>query len=86
MAPSVVSHVIPLLDVDEVTPDAIRALRAVAERHIGELTDALLDPERPFAVRRRLARVLSACASQRAADGLLLALDELRFEVRAQSA
>ncbi len=86
LAPSMVSHVIPLLEVDEVTPDAIRALRAVAERHIGEFTDALLDPERPFAVRRRLARVLSACASQRAADGLLLALDDLRFEVRAQSA
>jgi ATP:ADP antiporter, AAA family len=48
------------------------------------LTDALLDPNQPFAVRRRLARVFSICVSQRAVDALLLALDDLRFEVRFQ--
>jgi hypothetical protein len=57
----------------------------VAEEHVGELIDALLDPNQPFAVRRRLARVFSVCASQRAADGLLLGLDDLRFEVRYQA-
>ncbi|HKT81292.1 MAG TPA: hypothetical protein VJP86_13790, partial [Vicinamibacterales bacterium] len=34
--------------------------------------------------RRRLARVFSICVSQRAVDGLLLGLDDLRFEVRLQ--
>jgi hypothetical protein len=48
------------------------------------LTDALLDPNQPFAVRRRLARVFSVCVSQRAADGLLAGLDDQRFEVRFQ--
>ena len=37
-------------------------------------------------VRRRLARVFSVCISQRAADGLLIGLEDLRFEVRYQTA
>jgi hypothetical protein len=56
----------------------------VADQHTGQLTDALLDPNQPFAVRRRLPRVFSACTSQRAADGLLLGLADQRFEVRFQ--
>ena len=48
------------------------------------LIDALIDPNQDFAVRRRLARVFSVCVSQRAADGLMLGLDDLRFEVRFQ--
>ena len=56
----------------------------MAEEHVGELIDALLDPNQPFAVRRRLARVFSVCVSQRAVDGLLLGLEDLRFEVRFQ--
>jgi hypothetical protein len=43
----------------------------------------MLDPGQDFTIRRRLARVLWACTSQRAVDGLLLALDD-RFEVRFQ--
>ncbi len=34
--------------------------------------------------RRRLARVFSVCVSQRAVDGVLLGLEDLRFEVRFQ--
>jgi ATP:ADP antiporter, AAA family len=79
-----VPHVVPLLAWDPVAEDAVRALRKVAEEHVGQLTDALIDPNQPFAVRRRLARVFSVCVSQRAADGLLLGLDDLRFEVRFQ--
>jgi hypothetical protein len=81
-----VSHVIPLLAWDPVAEDAVNALRRVAEEHIGTLTDALIDPNQDFAVRRRLPRVFSVCVSQRAADGLLLGLDDLRFEVRFQCA
>jgi ATP:ADP antiporter, AAA family len=79
---SLVPHVIPLLAWDPVAQDAIHALRKIAEEHVGALIDALLDPNQPFAVRRRLARVFSVCVSQRAADGLLLGLDDQRFEVR----
>ena len=75
---------IPLLAWDPVAEDAVRALRKVAEERVGELIDALLDPNQPFAVRRRLARVFSVCVSQRAVDGLLLGLEDLRFEVRFQ--
>jgi AAA family ATP:ADP antiporter len=79
---SLIPHIVALLAWDPVAYDALRALRAVAEEHVGQLVDALIDPNQPFAVRRRLARVFSVCVSQRAADGLLLALDDLRFEVR----
>jgi AAA family ATP:ADP antiporter len=81
---TLVPHVVPLLAWDPVAEDAVRALRKVAEERVGELIDALLDPNQPFAVRRRLARVFSICVSQRAVDGLLLALDDMRFEVRFQ--
>jgi hypothetical protein len=79
-----VPHVIPLLAWDAVAEEAVRALRKVAEERLGMLTDALLDPNQPFAVRRRVARVFSICVSQRAVDALLMALDDLRFEVRFQ--
>ena len=81
---TLVPHVIPLLAWDPVAEDAVRALRKCAEERVGELIDALIDPNQPFAVRRRLARVFSICVSQRAVDGLLLGLDDRRFEVRFQ--
>ena len=79
---SLVPHVIPLLAWDPVANDAVQALRRVAETRIGQFVDALGDPNQDFAVRRRLARVFSACASQRAADGVQVGLEDLRFEVR----
>lgn len=81
---TLIPHVIPLLAWDPVAEDAVRALRKVAEERVGELVDALLDPNQPFAVRRRLARAFSVCVSQRAVDGLMLGLEDLRFEVRFQ--
>lgn len=81
---TLVPHVLPLLAWDPVAEHAVRALRKVAEERVGELIDALLDPNQPFAVRRRLARVFSVCVSQRSVDGLLLGLEDLRFEVRFQ--
>ena len=81
---TLIPHVIPLLAWDPVAEDAVRALRKVAEERVGELVDALLDPNQPFAVRRRLSRAFSVCVSQRAVDGLLLGLEDLRFEVRFQ--
>jgi hypothetical protein len=84
LAAALVPHVIPLLAWDAVAEEAVRALRKVAEERLGALTDALIDPNQPFAVRRRLARVFSICVSQRAVDALLMALDDTRFEVRFQ--
>jgi hypothetical protein len=83
---SLIPHIIQLLAWDPVAEDAGNALRKVAEYRVGQLTDALLDPNQPFAVRRRLARVFSVCVSERAADGLIAALDDTRFEVRFQCA
>jgi hypothetical protein len=80
-----VSHVIPLLASQTLGDYAVFALRKVAEEHAGELTDALLDPNQPVDVRRRIARVFSVSVSQRAADGLLLALDDSSFDVRFQA-
>ena len=84
LSPGLVAHAIPLLAWDRVAKDAIFALRKVAEERVGQLIDALTDPNQDFAVRRRLARVFSICVSQRAVDGLMLGLDDLRFEVRFQ--
>lgn len=84
--PGLVPHVIPLLAWDPAADHAMFALRKVAEEHVGQFLDALLAPAQHDAVRRRLARVLSVCVSQRAVDGLMLALDDARFEVRAQVA
>ena len=83
---ALVPHVIPLLAWDPVADYALVALRKVAEERIGELTDALLDPNQDEMVRRRLARVFSVAVSQRAADGLVLGLDDARFDVRFQVA
>lgn len=80
-----VPHVIPLLAWDQVAQHAMFALQKVAEEHVGQFVDALLDPNQDVAVRRRLARVFSVCVSQRAVDGLLLVLDDLRFAVRCQA-
>jgi hypothetical protein len=84
LSASLIPHVIPLLARDDLARDCIRALRRVAEEHVGQLLDVLLNPAEPFVVRRRLGRVFSVCVSQRAVDGLVLGLEDLRFEVRFQ--
>ena len=48
--------------------------------------DALLDPARDRVVRRRIPRVLKACATARSAEGLLAALDDPSFDIRAAAA
>jgi AAA family ATP:ADP antiporter len=86
LTPELVPHAITLLAWDQVADHALFALRKVAEEHVGQLVDALLDPNQDFAIRRRLARVFSVCVSQRAASGLMFGLDDPRFDVRYQSA
>lgn len=84
--PPLVMHIVPLLERTSLADAASRALRRVSEWHVGLLTDTLLDPAQPFDVRRRLARVLAGCSSQRAVDGLMLGLDDPRFEVKVNCA
>jgi len=48
--------------------------------------DVMLDPGQEAAVRRRIPRVLVAVTDQRAADGLLLALRDGRFDLRYRAA
>jgi hypothetical protein len=84
LKPLLLPHGIALLAWDQVYPDAARALRKIADRHTGQLVDALLDEETEFTIRRRLPRLLSTTATQRSADGLLTALEDKRFEVRFQ--
>jgi len=80
--PSLVSHAIEVLERDELSREAVAALRAVAPRAIGQLCDVLVDPGRPSRVRRRVPRILKVCADQRSADGLCLGLQDARFDVR----
>jgi len=86
LAGPLVGHAIPLLAWDLVAGDVARALCDNANRSVGALVDALTDPNQEFAVRRRLARVFSECRTQRAVEGLLLGLEDPRFEVRFQCA
>jgi hypothetical protein len=86
LSAGLVPHAITLLAWDQVADHALFALRKVAEEHVGQLVDALLDPNQEFAIRRRLARVFSVCVSQRAASGLMFGLEDPRFDVRYQSA
>ena len=79
---ALVPHVIPLLAWDEVSPAAQQALRRVADRILGQLIDALLDPTEEFAVRRRLPRVVVEVCTDRGFDGLMRGLEDKRFEVR----
>ena len=67
---------------DALQVEARAALKRAAEVVVGQLVDALTGPRMEPIVRRRVARVLANCRSQRAADGLLLGLADPRFEVR----
>jgi len=82
LAPELVPHVIPLLAWDEVARSAADALRAVAPTILGQLLDAMLDPEQEFSVRRRIPGILISAPAERTVDGLLLGLQDKRFEVR----
>jgi hypothetical protein len=82
--PTLVPHLIPLLARNDLFLDVLRALRRLAPRVTGQVVDALLDPATSSTVRRRLPRVLKACPTPRAVEGLLLGLSDPRFDVRAQ--
>jgi ATP/ADP translocase len=80
--PLLAGHVIPLLARTAFFPAALACLRRAAPYCTGLLVDALLDERAEPVVRRRVARVLRAVPTQRAADGLLAGLEAARFDVR----
>ncbi|MCA9610034.1 MAG: hypothetical protein KC619_30770 [Myxococcales bacterium] len=80
--PRLVPHVIALLARRDVYHAAVKALRPYADEAVEHLVDALTDPDQPFAIRRRLPRVLQACETEAGARGLDRGLDDEYFEVR----
>jgi hypothetical protein len=86
LTPDDVEAAIELLAWDEVTPDAIKALRSVARSGIEIFVPHLLDPQEDFAIRRRLVGVLAAARTREAFDALFQAMRDRRFEVRYRSA
>ena len=81
-----VQTAVPLLAWDAVAPQVVSTLRAICNRYVGTLVDALLDEDEEFSVRRRVPRILAAATSQRAFDGLTRALADKRFEIRYRAA
>ena len=80
--PRLVPFVIALLARRDVYRAAVHALRPLADEAVEPMTRALTDPEQPFAIRRRLPRVLQSCDSEQGARGLDRGLDDEYFEVR----
>jgi hypothetical protein len=72
--PRLAPLVIALLRHDALVEPATQALGGIVDRIGGQLVDALLDPEQPLAVRRRLPRVLRRASDARAALGLYEAM------------
>src|SRR5262249_20734292 len=86
LAPELVAPALALLADTAFTSDAAGALTKVAPRYTGQLLDALLDRERPLALRRRLPPILEACGGERVQRGLYAALDDDAFVVRLRAA
>jgi ATP:ADP antiporter, AAA family len=77
-----VACAILLLAHRELQQHAMRALTNIGPAITGQLLDVLLDSSMDFVVRRKIPRLLRSCPTQRAAEGLLLGINDARFEVR----
>ena len=80
--PIIIGALVPLLARDEVVRPVVAALVSFGARAAGEMVAALLDPDTPDVVRRRLPLALKSCPSPLARDGLLAALESPSFELR----
>jgi len=81
-----VPHLLPLLGDPDLADDARMELRWLVPRVIGQLTDALLDPDLPLTVRQRIPAVMEICHNPRVVDGLVEGLGDGEFAVRYASA
>jgi len=77
-----VPYLVPLLGDDRLAEDARMELRWMVPRAIGQLFDALLDPDVPVVARQRIPGVLEVCHNPRAVHALLAGLAEPEFNVR----
>lgn len=83
--PEIVPQLIRLLAWDDVRHQARKRLVEAGAPILGQLADALLDPNQDFAIRRRIPAILAmASGSSRAASALIDGLSDSRFEVRFQ--
>jgi hypothetical protein len=81
-----VPFLLPLLAHPRLAQDARTELRWLLPRVCGQLTDALLDPDQPLAVRQRLPAVMEISHNPRVVHGLLEGLADSEFSVRYASA
>jgi hypothetical protein len=84
--PRLAGLVIPLLEYNDTREVAALALQSAADRCIGQLNDALLDPQVSAMVRYRVPSILARVNSRRAVQGLTHGLAEDDFEVRERCA
>jgi hypothetical protein len=82
LSPHFASYVIELLGDDAHARAAYGALERMGGRITGQLIDAMLHPDTPVAVRRRVPRILRKQDSPRAVRGLLEGLRDDEFDVR----
>lgn len=84
--PRLAGLVIPLLGVPGVAGAARASLMRIASRIVGQLVDALLDPQQPDVVARRLPGILAEVDDARAVTGLVAGLADKRSRVRERCA
>lgn len=82
LSPHFASYVIEILGNDAHARAAYAALERMGPRITGQLVDAVLRPETPAAVRRRVPRLLRKQNDPRAVQGLLEGLRDDEFDVR----
>ena len=80
--PRLAVHVLPLVSEPNLQELAASALVRLAPRTIGLLADALLDSERPMALRLALPSILERAGGRRAAEALAQGLIDTPFEIR----
>jgi hypothetical protein len=79
---TMVPHLIPMLGQQDVADEVRTELRWLAPRILGQLTDALVDPDVPLSARARIPSVLEVVHSPRSRDALLMGLADTEFAVR----
>jgi hypothetical protein len=84
--PLIAAQAIQLLRQKELAREVRAALRKSGRKIVGVLCDHLLDPGQDLAIRRQIPRLLSSYAGRRSLHGLVLGLEDERFEVRMQCA
>jgi ATP:ADP antiporter, AAA family len=84
--PVIAAQVIQLLRRPEMGKEIRAALRFAGKKIVGTLCDQLLDPGQDLGIRRQIPRLLATYAGRRALHGLVLGLEDERFEVRMECA